>query len=265
MTNRLLLHGRVAIVTGAGSGIGRASALRFAGEGAAVLVADLRGHKAQECADEIVAGGGRAVAREVDVADGAQVQGMVQAAVAQLGGLDVLFNNAATTRLGTAVDLSAEDWALIWSTNVSSVFFGAKYAVPVMAERGGGSIISTASVSGLAADSGQVAYAATKAAVINLTRALAVDHAAAGVRANCICPGMTATPALLHALRADDHLREVGTAAPPLRRLAEPAEIAAAALWLASSESSYVTGETLVVDGGLTAQTHFSQIAGAPR
>lgn len=258
----MLLEGKVAIVTGAGSGIGRASALRFATEGAQVVVADVRLKKAQETADLI---GTQAVAVEVDVADPEQVEAMVQAAVDAFGGLDVLFNNAATTRLGTAVELSAEDWTMIWATNVSSVFFGAKYAVPVMAARGGGSIVSTASVSGLAADGGQVAYAATKAAVINLTRALAVDHAAQGIRANCLCPGMTATPSLLHALKADDFLRTVGSAAPPLRRLADPAEMAAAAVWLASGESSYVSGETLVVDGALTAQTHFSQIAAQPR
>ena len=260
-----LLDQQVAIVTGAGSGIGRASALRFAAEGARVVIADVRLGKAQATLDEVRAAGGTAIAHEVDVADAGQVERMVQAAVDEYGGLDVLFNNAATTRIGSAVELSAEDWSMIWNTNVSSIFFGAKYAVPVMAARGGGSILSTASVSGLAADAGQVAYAATKAAVINLTRALAVDHAAQGIRANCLCPGMTATPALVHSLKADDRLREIGTAAPPLRRLAEPAELAAAAVWLASRESSYVTGETLVVDGGLTAQTQFSQIANQPR
>jgi meso-butanediol dehydrogenase/(S,S)-butanediol dehydrogenase/diacetyl reductase len=257
-----LLEGKVTIVTGAGSGIGRASAVRFAREGAQVVVADVRLAKAQETVDLI---GSDAVAAQVDVGDASQVEAMVQVAVDTFGGLDVLFNNAATTRLGSAVELSAEDWDMIWRTNVSSVFFGAKCAIPVMASRGGGTIVSTASVSGLAADAGQVAYAATKAAVINLTRALAVDHAGQGIRANCLCPGMTATPSLLHALKADDHLRTVGTAASPLRRLAEPEEMAAAAVWLASSESSYVNGETLVVDGGLTAQTHFSQIASQPR
>lgn len=248
---------RVAVVTGAGSGIGRASAHAFAAEGAAVVVTDLRMRAAQECVDEVLAAGGRAVAREVDVAQGAQVAAMVQTAVDEFGRLDVLFNNAATTRVGTAVELSEQDWDLIWRTNVSSVFLGAKYAIPLMTR--GGSIVSTASVSGLAADAGQVAYAATKAAVINLTRALAVDHAADGIRVNCVCPGMTATPSLLRALGKDG--RVAAEEAPPLGRLADPAEIASVALWLASDEASYVTGETVVVDGGLTSQTIFSAMS----
>jgi meso-butanediol dehydrogenase/(S,S)-butanediol dehydrogenase/diacetyl reductase len=261
----MLLEGKVAIVTGAGSGIGRASAARFAAEGAAVLVADVRAAKAQVSVDAILAAGGRAVAREVDVSDAGQVEAMVAAAVEQFGGLDVLFNNAGTTRPGTAVSLSAADWEVTWNTNVSAVFFAAKFAIPAMIERGGGSIISTASVSGLAADAGEVAYSASKAAVINLTRALAVDHARQGIRANCICPGATATPPMLRAFRDDPALRETANAVQPIGRFAEPAEMASVAVWLASAESSYVTGQAIVVDGGLTAQTHFSQILSAPR
>jgi meso-butanediol dehydrogenase/(S,S)-butanediol dehydrogenase/diacetyl reductase len=251
------------VITGAGSGIGRASAVRFAAEGAAVLVTDMRGAKAQECADEIVAGGGRAIAREVDVSDAAQVEAMISAAVDEFGALHVLFNNAGTTRPGNAVELTVADWEKTWNTNVSSVFFGAKYAIPVLAANGGGSIISTASVSGLAADAREVAYSASKAAVINLTRALAVDHAADGIRVNCICPGATATPPMLRAFRDDEKLRRTAHGAQPMGRFAEPSEMAAVAVWLASSESSYVTGQSIVVDGGLTAQTHFSQILSA--
>jgi NAD(P)-dependent dehydrogenase (short-subunit alcohol dehydrogenase family) len=256
-----LLAGRVAIVTGAGSGIGWASAIRFASEGAAVLAADVRGAKAQACADEINRTGGTSVALEVDVADAAAIQAMVLAAADTFGRLDIVFNNAATTRIGTVLELSAQDWELIWNTNVSAVFFAAKYAVPIMAAQGRGTIISTASVSGLLADTAQVAYTASKAAVISLTRSLAVDHAAQGIRANCICPGMTATPALLHGLRADPQLASLGPAVPPMGRLADPAEIAAAAVWLASDESSYVNGQALVVDGALTAQSHFGLIS----
>jgi NAD(P)-dependent dehydrogenase (short-subunit alcohol dehydrogenase family) len=256
----MLLRGKVSIVTGAGSGIGRASALRFAAEGAAVVVADVRRAKAEETAAEIVGGGGRASAFGVDVADAEQVEAMVLSAVEAFGRLDVLFNNAATTRLGDAVALSLTDWELIWRTNVSSIFVASKHAIPLMATTGGGSIVSTASVSGLLADRGQVAYAASKAAVIGLTRALAVDHAAQGVRVNCICPGMTATPPMVKAA-GDGDLRDRMNATAPAGRWAEPSEIAAVAVWLASAESSYVTGQAIVVDGGLTAQSHFSTVS----
>jgi NAD(P)-dependent dehydrogenase (short-subunit alcohol dehydrogenase family) len=256
----MLLDGKVSIVTGAGSGIGRASALRFAAEGAAVVVADVRRAKAEETAAEIAGAGGRAIARGVDVADAGQVEAMVRSAVEAFGRLDVLFNNAATTRLGDATALSLADWDLIWRTNVSSIFVAAKHAIPLMAAGGGGSIVSTASVSGLLADRGQVAYAASKAAVIGLTRALAVDHAADGVRVNCICPGMTATPPMVKAA-GDGAARARMNATSPMGRWAEPEELAAAAAWLASHQSSYVTGQAIVVDGGLTAQSHFSTVS----
>lgn len=253
------LDGKVAIVTGAGSGIGKASAVRFAAEGAAVLVADVRGNRAQRTVDELVAGGARAVASETDIGDPAQVEAMVRQAVDELGGLDVLYNNAAVTVPGTALTLPTEGWDLMWRTNVSSLFHAAKYAVPVMTERGGGSIVATASVSGIAADADQVGYVATKGAVISLVRALAVDHASAGIRANCVCPGMTATPPMLHAL-GDGPMMDAARQASAAGRLADPAEIAAVALFLASDDASYVTGQTFVADGGLLAESAFSRI-----
>ncbi len=256
----MLLDGKISIVTGAGSGIGRASALRFAAEGAAVVVADVRLAKAEQTAGEIAAAGGRAIPLGVDVANADQVEAMVRVAAEAFGRLDVLFNNAATTRLGDAVELSQADWDLIWRTNVSAIFTAAKHAVPLMAANGGGAIVSTASVSGLLADRGQVAYAATKAAVIGLTRALAVDHAAQGIRVNCICPGMTATPPMVRAA-GDPSARARMNATSPMGRWAEPEEIAAAAVWLASPQASYVTGQAIVVDGGMTAQSHFSTVS----
>jgi NAD(P)-dependent dehydrogenase (short-subunit alcohol dehydrogenase family) len=251
------LKGRVAIVTGAGSGIGRASALRFSREGAAVMVNDIRLRKSDETAALITAEGGRAISMEVDVANPAHVEAMVAATVAEFGQLDVLFNNAATVRPGGAVELSIEDWDIVWRTNVSSVFFGCKYAVPHMTA--GGSIISTASVSGLGADHDLISYNATKAAVINLTRALATDFTPRGIRVNCICPGITMTPPMM-AFMKDDTMRNLTEATLPARRLGQPEDIAAAALWLASAESSYVTGQAIVVDGGLSAQNGFSML-----
>ena len=259
----MLLPGKVAIVTGAGSGIGRASALRYAAEGASVVAADIRGPKVDETVAMIERDGGTAAACQANVADAADVARMVAFAVATFGGLDALFNNAGTLRPGTAVDLSVEDWDLVMAVNVRSVFLGAKYAVPVMAERGGGSIVSTASVSGLNGDPASVVYSASKAAVINLTRSLAVDHARDHIRVNCICPGAIDTPPVGRML-ADAEARRRSERAHPLGRLGQPEEIAAAAVWLSSDESSFVTGQALVVDGGLTAQSHLRGL-GDPR
>ena len=256
----MLLSNKVAIVTGAGSGIGAASAARFAREGAAVAVADVRLRKAEETAAAIREAGGHAIAIEVDVAKDESVRAMVAATVAEYGRLDVLFNNAGTLRPGTAVELSVEDWDLVMGVNVRSVFLGAKYAVPIMAAQGGGSIINTASVSGLHGDGGAVVYAASKAAVINLTRALSTDHGPAGIRVNAICPGTIQTPPVLR-MMADPAVLELNINAHALRRLGLPEEIAAAAVWLASDESSFVSGEALVVDGGLHAQSPLGRLA----
>ena len=249
-----LLQDKVAVVTGAGSGIGAASALRFAAEGASVVVADIRGHKAEQIAADIEDNGGTAVSFAVDVADDASVAAMVAHCVEQFGRIDVLFNNAGTLRPGTAVELSVEDWDLVMAVNVRSVFLGAKHAVPHMQAQGRGSIINTASISGLHGDGGAVCYAASKAAVINLTRALSTDHAPAGIRVNAICPGTVETPPVQR-MMADPAALQANLQAHALGRLGRPDEIANAALWLASDESSFVSGEAIVVDGGLRAQS----------
>jgi NAD(P)-dependent dehydrogenase (short-subunit alcohol dehydrogenase family) len=263
MTIGNLLEDKIAVVTGAGSGIGAASAARFAREGAAVLVADIRGHKAQQTAAEITDGGAVAVAMEVDVSQAQSVQAMIERCIEQFGRIDVLFNNAGTLRPGNAVELDVSDWDLVMAVNVRSVFLGAKYAVPHMQAQGAGSIINTASISGLHGDGGAVVYAASKAAVINLTRALSTDHAAEGIRVNAICPGTIETPPVQR-MMSDPQVLETNLKAHAMGRLGQPEEIANAALWLASDESSFVTGEALVVDGGLRAQSPLGQI-GDPR
>jgi NAD(P)-dependent dehydrogenase (short-subunit alcohol dehydrogenase family) len=256
----MLLAGKVAIVTGAGSGIGRASALRFAAEGALVVAADIRGPKVDETVALITAEGGTAAPCQANVAEGPDVERMVAFAVETFGGLDALFNNAGTIRPGTAVSLSEQDWDLVMAVNVRSVFLGAKYAVPIIAAGGGGTIVSTASVSGMGGDAASVVYSASKAAVINLTRSLAVDHARQNIRVNCICPGAIDTPPVGRML-TDPEARRRSERAHLLGRIGQPEEIAAAAVWLSSAESSFVTGQAIVVDGGLTAQSHLTGMA----
>lgn len=255
-----LLENKVAIVTGAGSGIGAASAVRFAAEGAAVVAVDIRENRAQETVDVINGDGGHGLAMQADVSDEADVERMVAETVAQLGGLDVLFSNAGTLRPGSVTELSVEDWDLVMGVNVRSVFLGGKFAVPAMLERGGGSIINTASISGLHGDGGAVVYAASKAAVINLTRAMATDHSADGIRVNDICPGTIETPPVKRMV-ADPAVMQVNLDAHSMGRLGQPEEIAAAALWLASDESSFVSGEHLVVDGGLRSRSPLGRLA----
>ena len=256
----MLLDDKVAIVTGAGSGIGAASAIRFADEGATVLVADIRKHKAEQTVSEITARAGVAQSCEVNVADHTSVSGMVDTCIEKFGRLDVLFNNAGTLRIGNAETLPVEDWDLVMGVNVRSVFLGAKYAVPHMRKVGGGSIINTASISGLHGDGNGVVYAASKAAVINLTRALSTDYANEGIRINAVCPGTIETPPVIRMSHEPDFL-DRNLTAHAMGRLGKPEEIAAVAVWLASDEASFLSGEAIVADGGLRARSPVGALA----
>lgn len=188
------LEGKVALVTGGGSGIGRQTSIRFAQEGARVLVADLRGDTAEQVAEELRASGATAVATPMDVTRSADIAAGLQVALDELGGIDVVVNNAGITITGAAHDLTEDDWDRELAINLKSVYLVSKAAWPHLVERGGGSIVSTASIAGIWAIPDDAAYCASKAGVIMLTKCLALDGAKAGIRANCVCPGFIQTP-----------------------------------------------------------------------
>ena len=249
------LSGKVALITGAGSGIGRVAAELFASEGAAVVVADVAAEAARDTVAAITANGGRAAAVTVDVADEQQVADMVGVAVDRFGALDVLFNNAGIFPGddGGVLDTPPTTWDRVMQVNVKGVWLGCRAAVPAMIDSGGGSIINVASfVALMGAATAQVAYTASKGGVLAFTRELAVEYARAGIRANSLCPGPIDTP-LLAELLADPERRQRRLVHIPMGRLGRPVEIARAALFLASDDSSFMTGSALVVDGGITA------------
>lgn len=243
----LRFHDKVVLVTGAAAGIGEATARRFAEEGAQVVLADWNLGQAQAVAAELPAE--RVLAMQVDVSDLASVQRMVEATVARFGGLDVLVNNAGVHIPGTTLETSEADWRKIASVNIDGVIFCSKLALPHLIERRG-NIVSTASVSGLGGDWGAAFYCASKGAVVNYTRALALDHGAQGVRANAVCPSLTRTAMTWG---WEQSIRDRFNERIPLQREALPSEVAAVIAFLASDDASFVNGVNLPVDGGVTA------------
>jgi NAD(P)-dependent dehydrogenase (short-subunit alcohol dehydrogenase family) len=249
------LSDKVALITGAGSGIGRVAAELFAAEGASVLVADVVADAAGATVAAIAAKGGRAAAVTVDVADETQVVDMVATCVEAFGGLHVLFNNAGIfpDDDGGVLDTPPSTWDRVMQVNLKGVWLGCRAAVPAMVNSGGGSIVNVASfVALMGAATAQVAYTASKGGVLAFTRELAVEYARSGIRANALCPGPIDTP-LLAPLMADPARKQRRLVHIPLGRLGRPEEIARAALFLASDDSSFMTGSALVVDGGITA------------
>jgi len=248
--------GRVAVVTAGGSGIGAATGRRFAREGAAVVIADLSGRRAEAVAGEIVAAGGRAEWLKMDAADPEGVQAAIRRAVDTYGRLDVMVNNAGLAEVAPLEEITLEGWNRVLAVTLTSTFLGMKYCLPVMRGQGGGAIVNTASISGTAGDYGLSSYNAAKAGVINLTRSAAIENARHGIRVNCVCPGTidTRAPILLGGDRADE-IRRAQAAVNPVARMGEADEIAAAILFLASDDASFITGASIVADGGLTAHT----------
>jgi len=247
------LTGKRALITAGASGIGRATALLFAREGAAVSVVDLDEVGGQAVVQTILDEGGQAIFVRCDVSRATDCQRAVQQTVNKLGGLDILFNNAGIVRRATVLETTEAEWDRVMAVNVKSIFLLSKYAIPVMIRAGGGVIINTASGWGLVGGRRAVSYCASKGAVVNMTRAMALDHGQQNIRVNCICPGDTDTPMLRDEAQqlGEPEERFLAEAAQrPLQRIGRPEEIAQAVLYLASDVSSFVTGTALVVDGG---------------
>ena len=248
------LEGKVALITGAGSGIGKESAILFAAEGAKVVVVDLNEEAGNAVVSSIKASGGEAVFQRADVSKSADALDMVQAAEDNFGALHVIFNNAGIShaRDDDAVTTEEDVWDLTFAINVKGVFFGCKYAIPAILRSGGGSIINTASfVALLGAATPQLAYTSSKGAVLSMTRELAAIHARQGIRVNALCPGPLRTELLMKYLDTEEK-RQRRLVHVPMGRFGEALEIAKAALWLASDDSSFTTGATFLVDGGIT-------------
>jgi len=250
------LAGRIAIITGGGSGIGHAACKLFAQEGATVIVADRNLAAAEDVASEIVAAGGKAEPLAVDVAKEAEVKAMVDKVVVAHGRIDIFVNNAGYGIAGTVVSTSEADWDALMAVNVKGVFLGCKHVIPVMAKQGGGAIVSTASAAANIGIHDRAAYVASKGAVAALTRAMAIDHVADGIRINAVAPGTIESPYFTKILSGPDgaELRRGLEERQAMERLGQPVEIAQAMLWLASDDASFCTGSVMVVDGGWTAR-----------
>lgn len=246
------LDGKVAVVTGAASGIGAATVRGLAHAGAAVVCTDINVEQGQAVAADIAAGGGRAVFHAVDVTQLDQLEAAVALAVERFGGLDIMHNNAAASGGAYVADLDPETWRHSLDIMLNGVFYGIKAAIPAMLRRGGGSIISTASVEGFFGEKMAAPYCAAKAGVINLTRTAAIEYGRRNIRANCICPGVVDTPMFALLQTVSPHTREQVAAQHALGRILRPEEIANVAVFLASEQSSGITGAAIVVDGGLT-------------
>ena len=247
------LSGKVALVTGGSSGIGRATALLFAREGALVALADVNADAGHRVADEITQAGSRAFFEHVDVTRAADCQRLAGRTIREFDRIDILFNNAGIIRRATVLDLSEEDWDRVMAVNVKSIYLLSREVIPHMQKAGGGTIINTASGWGLAGGAKAAVYCASKGAVVLLTKAMAIDHGPQKIRVNCICPGDTDTGMLRQEAQqlGEESSRFLAASAKrPLGRVGTPEEIAQAALYLAGDASSFVTGTALVVDGG---------------
>ena len=243
--------GKVALVTGAGGGIGRAAAQAFAASGAQVVVSDVNVTGGEESADLIVKAGGKAVFQKCDVSQAEDVKALIQRAVSEYGRLDFAFNNAGINNMG-ANEYEDDVWARAVGINLTGVMMCIREEAEVMLAQGKGAIVNTASINGLVGNRAQPGYTATKHGVVGLTRHGALRWAKAGIRVNCVCPGVIETP-MTAPLTANPEMRKLLDSMTPMGRMGQAEEIASAVLWLCSDAASFVTGHPLVVDGGATA------------
>lgn len=249
------LADRVALITGAGSGIGRGCALLFAREGARIAVADIDEQSAAETVRQIREQGGDAIAIAADVSSPDDAQAMVEATVKQWGTIDILYNNAADEGpICFAAQITVEQFDRVIGVNLRGTWLGMKYALPIMMKKRSGSILNVSSLAGLKATPGGAAYCASKFAVIGITQAVAIEYGKYNIRANCIIPGWIETP-MVHRLFGGT-LPESSVTAPPLRRIGQPQDVAKAALFLVSDDADYITGTIFTVDGGINAGDH---------
>jgi NAD(P)-dependent dehydrogenase (short-subunit alcohol dehydrogenase family) len=246
------LKDRVAIITGAASGIGRATALLFAKEGAKIVAADVDDEGSNETVNQIQASGNEAFLVRTDVTSTEDVQAMVKATIDTYGKLDILFNSAGIAMRLPVAELPEADWDRCIDVNLKGVYLCSKYAIPEIIRNGGGSIINMGSIYGIVGGKTRAAYVASKGAVANLTRGMALDYVDDNIRVNCICPGFVETPLVQGVVKTPEAYQALANQ-HPMKRLGQPEEIAYGALYLASDESSFVTGIALPIDGGYTA------------
>lgn len=247
------LENKVAIITGSGSGIGRSIALAFVKEGAKVVIADKSEEGGNETIKQIAEVGGEGVFVKADVSQSVDVDSVVNACLKKFGHVDILVNNAGIVKFSALHETSEEDWDEILDVNLKSVFLGSKRVLSEMLKQGQGKIVNIASIAGLVAFDKIGAYSASKGGIISLTRAMALEYASRKINVNCIAPGVINT-AMTKSIADNSALKKSTEAATPLGRLGEPEDIAVAAVYLASSESDFVTGQVLVVDGGWVAR-----------